>query len=62
MNIMNHKTKIVGVIGIVVGFLQMDPRLKNLMDPVAYEWLQVLLGLATVVCGFLNTRSQNSNV
>jgi len=50
-----HKTKALGLATVVLGFLQTDPQLKALLPEAAYAWLMVVVGLGTVVCGFLNT-------
>lgn len=50
-----HKTKVLGLATVVLGFLQTDPQLKALLPEAVYAWLMVVVGLGTVVCGFLNT-------
>lgn len=50
-----HKTKLLGIATIVLGFLQTDQSLKALLPEQVYAWLMVAVGLGTLVCGFLNT-------
>jgi hypothetical protein len=50
-----HKTKLLGIIMIVLGFLQTDTALKGLVPENLYALLVSLAGLGTLICGFLNS-------
>lgn len=68
MNLSQHKTKILGVITVALGFLQAYPGLPDLLPDTAYAWTMMVVGLGVTVCGYLNSQigddngSQNSGV
>lgn len=60
MNLMNHKTKILGVTTVALGFIQAYPGLSDLLSPNAYAWTMMLIGLGVTICGFLNSQEKPS--
>lgn len=54
----SHKTKLIGLAGVVIGVLQTSGQLEKLVDETTYGWITLILGVGTAVVGFLNT-SQN---
>lgn len=51
----NNKTKVVGSIILIVNFIQGYPGMKERMSEDFYFWFMFVMGLAVLVCGFLNT-------
>lgn len=56
MNLINHKTKVLGVVTAALGFIQAYPGLTELLSPKTYAWTMFAIGLGVTVCGFLNTQ------
>lgn len=55
-----HKTKAIGIIGVIVGVLQASGQLKTLLTPDAYGWVTIVFGVVTAVIGFLNSQQISS--
>ena len=53
---MRHKTKLLGIAGIIMGYMQVDPNLRLLLQDSTYAWLQSVVGVLTLICGYLNTQ------
>lgn len=49
-----NKTKILGILIIIVSFIQSDQTLVNQLTPDAYAWVMRICGLLALIFGFLN--------
>lgn len=50
-----HKTKITGLMLVVIGALQANaPAMQALMTPRQFAWFMVLAGVLVAILGFLN--------
>lgn len=58
MNLNDHKTKILGVVTVALGFIQAYPGLPELLGPKPYAWTMFFIGIGVTVCGFLNSRQE----
>jgi hypothetical protein len=58
MNVMNHKTKILGALTVLLGFIQAYPGLSDMLAPQTYAWTMLVIGALVTVCGFLNSQEQ----
>lgn len=58
----SHKTKILGSITVLLGFIQGYPGLPQLLSEHMYAWTMFVVGALTVVCGFLNSNKENDDV
>ena len=54
-----HKTKAIGLAGVIIGTLQASGQLQELLNPAAYGWVTILLGVGTAVVGFLNSHAEH---
>lgn len=55
----NNKTKIVGMITIVLGFIQAYPGLPDLLSKTGYAWAMFIIGILVTAFGFWNTYQTN---
>lgn len=61
MNLMNHKTKILGVATAALGFIQAYPGLNGMLGETAYAWTMFAIGIGVTICGFLNSQQAPPN-
>lgn len=54
-----HKTKVLGAITVVLGFVQGYPGLSGMISESAYAWLMFCIGIGVTVCGFLNSYQED---
>lgn len=57
MNVMDHKTKILGLATAVLGFVQAYPGLSDMLSPETYAWTMFVIGALVTGCGFLNSQA-----
>lgn len=60
MNLNDHKTKILGVATVALGFIQAYPGLPELLTQTQYAWSMFVVGLGVTICGFLNSKGTPS--